>query len=169
MLKIESRVQISSLSSVRDIELTPVTIISECDTNADANTTAMETAVKIGKEKDFAYILEKDIAIEPNSEYVMNENDHFWENNDVKKFDINRWIVNGNKFRNCIHSFPFGYGTRECIGKTLVLKEMYLLFANLLINYQFRLVDDNVEIEFESKIPPRTVKNPIDLRVKMRI
>eukprot|EP01084_Bolivina_argentea_P130714 230757_1 len=41
----------------------------------------------------------------------------------------------------------FGYGARDCVGKQLAKKELRIVFAFLLLNYQFSLKDPNQKIK----------------------
>lgn len=140
---------------------------------------------KVGK-KQCKYVIKDDTSIEPNAEFIMNENKQLWDK-DPKIFDINRWIThkkyNDNdtnsihninetiKFRNCVYSVPFGLGPRACPGKQLATKELYLLFAHLLINYEIygpNGVKKDFDFQFQSKMPPRTLAKKIDLTIVAR-
>jgi len=48
-----------------------------------------------------------------------------WINKDTKKFEMNESF------------FTFGTGRRDCVGKTLAIKELYIIMAYLFLNYRF--------------------------------
>merc|ERR1712228_1126689 len=48
-----------------------------------------------------------------------------WINCDTKKFEMNESFM------------TFGSGRRDCVGRTLAIKEMYIVMAYLLMNYRF--------------------------------
>lgn len=51
--------------------------------------------------------------------------------------DEQRFVMNRNQF------FAFGYGRRDCIGKNIATKELFIVVALLLLRYQFNFADCN--------------------------
>eukprot|EP01084_Bolivina_argentea_P271009 460971_1 len=70
---------------------------------------------------------------------------HMMHDNASNEFDLNNFLGNNGKFKynailqNCI----FGIGPRNCPGKSLALKILYLLLADLLQHYEFELSDES--------------------------
>lgn len=95
------------------------------------------------KQGKYCYIISDTVAIEPNLDFI-----HINEFESSSKFDINKWIKNDNSFCHNINSMPFSYGRRDCMGSQFALKEMYLVLANLIINYKLTLDDPNVQLQF---------------------
>jgi len=50
-------------------------------------------------------------------------------------------------FVSCKETIPFSLGKRSCPGRALAEKELYCIIANIILNYEMRLVDPNVTIE----------------------
>ena len=45
------------------------------------------------------------------------------------------------------HNVVFSIGKRDCLGKSLALIELFLFFASLMQNYQFKAVTENLDLE----------------------
>jgi len=95
------------------------------------------------------YQFKKDdyIAISP---FVMQRSPKFFKNPNA--FDIKRWIV-----KDCIITpqkftyFPFSYGTRNCIGKTLSEVEIFCAIKKIFNSIEFTL-KDNKKITISAKM-----------------
>lgn len=94
--------------------------------------------------KKYNYILSDEYIIEANLDYI---------NCKDSKFNIYNWIKTDSNgkllFENNVNSMPFSYGMRDCVGKMFAIKQLYLLMANLLLNYQFVAVDQERKIKFK--------------------
>ena len=114
---------------------------------------------KCGK---YYYVLKEDFAIESNLIYI---------NQGESKFDLNKWIKpdkdGKSSFYNVIDCMPFSFGRRDCAGRSFALKEIYLVLANLIINYKFFAVDPSQKITFVDTIV-KTLKSEIPVYVKNR-
>eukprot|EP01084_Bolivina_argentea_P138440 243718_1 len=58
-----------------------------------------------------------------------------WINPETMKFEINKSFM------------TFGAGRRDCVGKGFAIKQIYIIMANLLLNYEFSLKDKDQEIQ----------------------
>ena len=67
--------------------------------------------------------------------FVMNRDPELWE--DASEFKPERWEGKGNDFTAAGNGFfPFGYGTRTCIGNTLAYMESTIFLTHLLRRYR---------------------------------
>ncbi|EGT31543.1 hypothetical protein CAEBREN_32368 [Caenorhabditis brenneri] len=64
---------------------------------------------------------------------ALHVNEEMFEN--PYDFDPERYMNNDNLLPQTI---PFGLGKRSCLGEALARSELYLIFGNLLLRYQFR-------------------------------
>uniref|UniRef100_A0A1I7TXS3 Unspecific monooxygenase n=1 Tax=Caenorhabditis tropicalis TaxID=1561998 RepID=A0A1I7TXS3_9PELO len=64
---------------------------------------------------------------------VLHVNDEMFEN--PYEFDPERFLRDEKLLQKVI---PFGLGKRSCLGEALARSELYLIFGNLLLRYQFR-------------------------------
>ena len=126
---------------------------------------------------EYEYIIDESFILSPNFLYIMRDNKYIWGKNS-SKFNINHWITkdgkknDNNKYNNHNKSMPFGYGRRNCVGQLLAEKEIRILLANLILNYEFRsndkdVNDENKNIEMDIKLT-RFVRNETPLVVKQR-
>ena len=116
---------------------------------------------EIKRNHEYNYIIPTYVNIEPNLDYIVALDKTSWNQwnggkfKDLSEFDINRWLIKSkdgnelNVLRNEICT-PFSYGARTCPGKTVAIKELYSVFANLILNYQFGLrnEDKDKKIQF---------------------
>ena len=123
------------------------------------------------QDKQLCYVISNSMIIEPNLAYASKPS----------PFDINNWLMVSNKSNSIANnsnnqlkfsqnkdSMPFGIGVRDCPGKFLAQREIYIFLANLLLNYQIKPVSDEQDIniqfvqglakEIEPKIPVRVEK-----------
>jgi len=65
------------------------------------------------------------------------------------KFNILKWIdnetgnFNNNNDENLVTTF--GFGKRDCVGKTLAIKELYLIIGMLIMKYKFQAPNKDIE------------------------
>lgn len=127
---------------------------------------SMSQKMDPNKRGQYYYILKDNFAIEANLGYI-----HLNEFSQASKFDLNKWIKhdkNGNLlFFNNIESMPFSFGRRDCAGRSFALKEIYLLLANLIVNYKFEVADPTVKIQFTDALV-KIVKPEIPVHVRDR-
>jgi cytochrome P450 len=72
------------------------------------------------------------------SQYVMHRDERFFP--DPTRFDPERWTPEGRAARPKFSYFPFGGGSRQCIGEAFAWMEGTLLIATLAQKWQMRLV-----------------------------
>ena len=73
------------------------------------------------------------------SPYATQRDPRFWERPEV--FDPERWATDATSARSSFNYFPFGAGTRVCIGEHFAMMEGVLLIATLAQRWRFTLVD----------------------------
>lgn len=72
------------------------------------------------------------------SQYVMHRDPRYWF--DAERFDPNRWTPEAQARRAKFTYFPFGAGSRVCIGESFAWTEGILVLATLAQRWQARLV-----------------------------
>lgn len=72
------------------------------------------------------------------SQYVMHRDPRYWF--DAERFDPNRWTPDAQARRAKFTYFPFGAGSRVCIGESFAWTEGLLVLATLAQHWQARLV-----------------------------
>ena len=111
-------------------------------------------------------------------EHWINKNDNKQYNDMIKMDEINFdfWIQrdnNGKKvFKYNKNLTVFGLGKRDCIGKSIAIKNLYVILACLIMTYKFCIknkngdIIQNFDIKFEDKylIYPKTINIDIQLR-----
>ena len=104
------------------------------------------------------YILPDKAIIMPNI-LGMQMNPKLWRNPD--KFDINRWLDKDGKFNRKLNPtiMNFSFGIRDCPGRPLALKTLYLVMAILFSRYRFYFdepekVKINKKLEFVLHVHP---------------
>ena len=75
---------------------------------------------------------------------------------------MNRWLNSDNKFVDNGSSLPFGFGKRRCLGEQLATSELYLVLANLFIDYKFVFDAKNENIDIKTS---QTVAKEIDPQI----
>ena len=96
------------------------------------------------------YILPDNTIIMPNI-LGMQRNPKLWKNAD--KFNMNRWLDKDGKFNRKLNPtlMSFSFGIRDCPGRTLALKTLYLVPSILFIKYKFYF-DEPDTIENKKKL-----------------
>ena len=129
-----------------------------CD-YCDSKIWQSEKVLKILTENEikYDYILEKNRVLEANITYLQWKSIENDNNQNGEQLNLNHWLKknsddsNNNKFTFVTNknSIPFGLGKRECPGQSLAIKELYLFFGNLLLNYQLLAPQDKKDIELD--------------------
>jgi cytochrome P450 len=98
------------------------------------------------------------------SQYIMHRDPRFHP--DPERFDPDRWLPEAASARPKFSYFPFGGGTRICIGEQFAWMEGVLLLATIAKNWKFRHVGDAAP-----RIEPRITLRPrggLKMRVERR-
>uniref|UniRef100_A0A7E4UME8 Cytochrome P450 n=1 Tax=Panagrellus redivivus TaxID=6233 RepID=A0A7E4UME8_PANRE len=75
----------------------------------------------------------------PQISIALNDPDHFPE---AEKFNPDRFLDENGNLRKIDAFMPFSLGKRQCLGESLARAELFLIFANLLRNFEFHVVDE---------------------------
>jgi cytochrome P450 len=98
------------------------------------------------------------------SQYIMHRDPRFHP--DPERFDPDRWLPEAASARPKFAYFPFGGGTRICIGEQFAWMEGVLLLATIAKNWKFRYVGGAApEIEPRITLRPR---GGLKMRVESR-
>ena len=137
-----------------------------CDT-VDAKVWQSKDVLNIDKINiEYDYIIKKNSQIEINLSYILSNNKDLFNN----ELDLNNWIDENNKFVNNSNSIPFGIGRRDCLGKQLAFKELYSLFANLILRYKIiKIKNVNYDIKYNFGSISRVVTPPIPVQIEKRL
>ena len=90
------------------------------------------------------YKIPKDTMIFPNLHRITRNPKVF---PDPDQFKPERFLDAEGKFVKNEHNVVFSIGKRDCLGKSLALIELFLFFASLMQNYQFKAVTENLDLE----------------------
>lgn len=74
------------------------------------------------------------------SQWVVHRDERWWP--DPSRFDPERWTSDASTTRPKLAYFPFGAGTRVCIGEAFAWMEGVILLATIAQRWQLRLVPD---------------------------
>eukprot|EP00483_Globobulimina_turgida_P011743 UN11765 len=104
-----------------------------------------------------------------------NLNDEYWTretNGDTKKLCLKAWLDNKNQFKVNMHKdklMSFGAGPRNCAGKALAMRGLYLIMSKLILSYQFEIADGNTDVEMKQKFQQTQFLYPeIPLKISRR-
>lgn len=98
------------------------------------------------------------------SQWAVHRDDRFYD--DPDQFDPDRWTADRSADRPNFAYFPFGGGTRHCIGKHLALLEAKLILATVGRNYRLERTDDRpLDLRCSLTLHPR---DPVEMRVHER-
>jgi cytochrome P450 len=86
------------------------------------------------------------------SPYATQRDPRFWDQ--PEQFDPERWAEEASAARPRFAFFPFGAGTRVCIGEHFAMMEGILLLATILQRWKFHLLPDQ-KVELWPQIPLR--------------
>ena len=70
-----------------------------------------------------------------------NTNSKIWPNNG--KLRLENWLTNDNKFKNNKNMLTFSIGKRDCTGKAVAMRIIYLTVGNILLNYKIETWNKN--------------------------
>uniref|UniRef100_A0AC34RF78 Cytochrome P450 n=1 Tax=Panagrolaimus sp. JU765 TaxID=591449 RepID=A0AC34RF78_9BILA len=76
----------------------------------------------------------------PQISIAMNDPEYF---PDPEKFDPERFIDENQNLKKIDALMPFSLGKRQCLGESLARAELFLIFANLLRNFDFSIDETN--------------------------
>ena len=85
----------------------------------------------------------------------------------MKNKETGEWTVNHNT-----HLSTFGFGKRNCAGKELALKQLYLVLSMLIVNYTFDIPHayDNENMIFKiPKLFARVSTRQLPVVIKRRV
>eukprot|EP01084_Bolivina_argentea_P176681 305691_1 len=66
---------------------------------------------------------------------VFCHDEKYWKN--PFEFDLNNWLDDSGNFKSNQAFATFGLGKRDCVGRALAMRELYLLLGRLLLRYKF--------------------------------
>jgi len=114
------------------------------------------------------YVIPADSVILTNFAYLSNDkhNGDVWNNlqnkvmgddNMILKcgdLNLGYWLKYDNNkkkylFQNCKESIPFSVGKRSCPGRALAEKELFCIVANVMLNYEFHLLNPEAPLNFK--------------------
>jgi len=121
--------------------------------------------------KDFTINLKKSCDID--KEYLIPKHTTIYANvvgiaQRMKDFNIAHFLDDKGHFEQNADSYlTFGYGKRECIGKNLAIKELYLILGMLIRKYKFQCPNNDAE-KFEKTMCKHYMninayKTPVDV------
>ena len=125
--------------------------------------------VKSGKD---TYRIPKRTAIGYNVKHIQQTGDcnnkEHWIKTGMQIY-LNNWLYknknNEIKFKLNESFVSFGIGRRDCVGKTLAIKELSIIIGHLLMNYQFELHNKNQTLKYSTGITS-VVDPPIPIKIK---
>ncbi|PWW75713.1 cytochrome P450 [Tuber magnatum] len=76
------------------------------------------------------------------SAWCVHANEDFW-GKDALEFKPQRWLDPENAFKFDRYGLSFGQGARACLGKNIAMVQLVKVAAQILLNFEFELVDEN--------------------------
>ena len=93
------------------------------------------------------YVIPKDHIITTNLEYIMKKSDNEgWKRNKYGEklgFNLDNFLDKNGQFKIPQSFASFGYGIRDCPGKSFAIKEMQFITGYLIMNYMIEFGDDD--------------------------
>ena len=74
--------------------------------------------------------------------YYINHSSKYWQ--DPMHFHIEHFLDENNKFKLNRNLITFGFGKRDCMGQTLAIKNLNLLFGHIILRYKLLPNDDKL-------------------------
>jgi cytochrome P450 len=96
------------------------------------------------------------------SQFLVHRDPRWWK--DPETFNPQRWLDEGAEARPRYAYFPFGGGSRQCIGESFAWLEGILLIATLAQKWRFQLIND-APIRLHATITLRP-RDPLPMRVE---
>eukprot|EP01083_Nonionella_stella_P036937 100740_1 len=87
------------------------------------------------------YVIPKGSIIMPNLSYCHVHDEAQW-GKEPRKIELNHWLDENRKFKYNHKFIGFGFGKRDCPGKTFAIKTMYFIFGMLMQRFRFTLRKD---------------------------
>eukprot|EP01083_Nonionella_stella_P293318 997505_1 len=122
--------------------------------------------------KDGKYKIPKDSVLIPGVKVVDRSDPHWVHKTNGKPTSVclDAWLDEKGRFTHRTNKnkmMGFSTGPRNCPGKSLALRSMYVLFIKLILNFQFELEDEHIEIKQKFAFT-NCVDPAIGLSVKLR-
>jgi hypothetical protein len=117
-----------------------------------------------------SYIIPKNTVILPNIQYA-NLNAETWNNNNIYSNELNllNWLNNENKFKMNNNLMTFGTGKRNCVGQSIAIRTLYIVFSLIIIHYKINAPNNNINFEIKRKLGITfEVDPPIGLNLQKR-
>jgi cytochrome P450 len=131
---------------------------------------------------------DKDIEIELNGhQYILpkrtvvlgniqsaNLSNETWDNNNnnnTKTTELNllNWLNNENKFKMNNNLMTFGTGKRNCVGQSIAIRTLYIVFSLIIIHYKIISPNNNINFEIKRKMGVTyKIDPPIGLNLQYR-
>jgi cytochrome P450 len=100
------------------------------------------------------------------SPWVVHRNANYFP--DPERFDPDRWRADGHNGRPRFAYFPFGGGSRGCMGEAFAWMEGVLLLAVIAQRWRFRLIDESSHPDIHPALT-LTPKSAIRVKVERRL
>eukprot|EP01084_Bolivina_argentea_P315084 545824_1 len=84
-------------------------------------------------------------------------NEKYWKY--PREFNIHHFLDHNEQFKKSSYFITFGYGRRDCMGKTLAMRAVYIVIAHLLTYFQFSI---------PQSIPPKSFKIPQNMGSELK-
>merc|ERR1712129_397278 len=70
---------------------------------------------------------------------------------DMERVHFAFWMDSARKFRHNRSLSTFSFGPRECVGKSVAIKNLYVILASLILTFRFSVENTDFEIKIISK------------------
>ena len=127
----------------------------------------------------YDYIIEKNTFIQGNFGYLFLKNAETWnKDNNAMIMNLDYWLKkdeNGTGkiiFFNNKNSIPFSVGKRDCLGKSLAMKQLYAFFGNLLLKYKILSPNNDptsINIQYKYHEISNELQQEIPVQIKIRV
>eukprot|EP01084_Bolivina_argentea_P045376 83527_1 len=106
-------------------------------------------------------------AISRNQKYWIHEYNNKYEDKvfDMERINFEFWIDNNGKFRQNKSLSSFSFGPRECVGKTVAIKNLYVVLAALMLTYEFSVEND---FDIKTQRNPMLTPKPLPIIIRKR-
>merc|ERR1719204_1591469 len=80
------------------------------------------------------------LADRPNLDQILHDSKDFPEDD---KFKPERFLNQDGKLTKIENNIVFGFGKRDCLGKTLAASQLFIFLSGLLADFKFRSTDED--------------------------